>query len=252
MKFKNILRIAVFVVATAGFAQTPTIDVGDLQCLPNEENAPLTAIVSPELAGSTVRLYFRRLNPVEPFYYNVLFASGAGSHWTVFPKPENRDQEELDDEWWETLKDREWMEGHDRDWLEQWMEDQQHEAAEYFIAVHDASGERVARSDHILVEVWDPDDCDVQLSTHESGWSQNLTIGETVEDHQGKEVFHWLCDGIVTRINYLDIIRADEYCRGCVIALIPPWVRPVAGVVAGGLVLLSLQDDEGEVSPSRP
>ena len=118
VSYRKITGIVVFMVASAGFAQTPTVEIGDLQCLPNEENAALTARVSGEPTGSSVRLYFRRLTPVGSFYYNELFPSGNGNYWTVFPKPENRDQPELTDEWWEVLKDRDWMEGHDRDWLE--------------------------------------------------------------------------------------------------------------------------------------
>ncbi len=207
-------------MATA-WAQPPAISVGGLACLPLEENTTLAAKVTPEIGGSSVRLYFRRLNPVGTFYFDEMIASGDGDYWTVYPKPEDREQQQLTDEWWEILKDRDWMEGKDRDWLEDWLEDQENEAAEYFVAVHDAKDARLSRSDMRLVEVRDEDDCPTDMDEWQSGWAENLTVGETTEIQQGKPVFHWLCDGIVTRINFESVLRPDEFCRACVVALLP-------------------------------
>lgn len=217
-------------------ATAQTVDVEQLECLPLEENAVITASVGGTEAGSTVQLYFRRLNPVGGFYHVEALASPGGTHWTTFPKPEDRNQHELTDDWWEVLEDRDWMEGHDRDWLENWLEDQEYEAAEYYAAVVGADGTITARSETRLVPVWEEDDCDADpLDEMEQGWAHNLTIGETTPEQQGEPVFHWLCDGIVTRINHLGIYRADEYCRACVIGYIP-MAAFAAGVISGAII----------------
>ncbi len=254
MRSRLFLTLLTLLAPAAVLAQGPTIEVGDLECLPNEENAVIEASVSPDLGGTTVRLYFRRLNPEGTFYYDHFFARGNGRYWTVFPKPEDRKQIELDDEWWEELQDRDWMAEHDREWLEELLEDREHELAEYYVAVHDGNGERIARSEIRLVEVRDTDDCEDDLDQLERGWSQNLTVGETIQDQYGEQVFHWLCDGIVTRIDWNDVIRADEFCRACVVALLPDWLLPAGGALAGAAVMTQLVEgmDDPPATPSRP
>ena len=65
--------------------------------------------------------------------------------------------------------------------------------------------------------------CVVGLTRHEFGRTQTLTVGETLETQEGNEVFHWLCDGIVSRINFEQVLRPDELCRACVVAgFFPP------------------------------
>ncbi len=254
MKWRFLLALLATLVPATAFAEGPKIEVSEPDCLPNERNAVIRASVSPETGGSTVRLYFRRLNPEGAFYYDYFFAQGEGRYWTVFPKPEDREQLELDDEWWDVLQHRDWMEGHDREWLEELLEDQEHEFAEYYVAVHDGTGERLARSPTRLVQVRDSDDCEVELDEFEQGWSRNLTIGETHEEQYGERVYHWLCDGIVTRIDHDDVIRADEFCRACVVALLPDWVLPTAGAIAGAAVMTQIveQEDLPPATPSRP
>jgi hypothetical protein len=214
-------------------------------CLPLEYNGVLTAKVSPDVAASSVRLYFRRLNPVGAFYYDEMFASGGGNYWTVFPKPEDRKQHLLTDDWYEVLKDRNWMEGHDREWLEDWLEAQEQEAAEYYVAVYDASGNLLGRSPASLVEVWPADRCHEPLTPAQTGWAENLTVGETTEVQARRCLFHWLCDGVVTRISWERILRPDECCRACVVAGFLP--QAAAGVVAGGVI-----QTRREGSPEQP
>jgi hypothetical protein len=253
---RYILLGCLFVALTVP-AVGQSVEVGELECLPLEENAALTAQVGAEGPGSSVELFFRRLNPVGGFYGVGMHASGGGSYWSVFPKPEQREQPELTDDWWELLKDRDWMQGRDRDWLENWLEEQRHEAAEYYVAVYDATGQVTARSDTRLVEVrGDPDkkkkgesgggeQCALPpLDVKQAGWAKNLTIGETTADQAGEPVFHWLCDGIVTRISDQGVYRADEYCRACVVgaAFIP--VGLAAGVISGAII--------EEASPRQP
>ncbi len=255
MKPSTLLMLSLLVGPLAASAQTPRIDVEELACLPNEGNAVVATTVSPEARGGSVRLYFRRLNPEGDFYYNEFHAAGSGEYWTVFPKPEDREQTELDDEWWEELRERDWMQDNDREWLEDLLDEQEHEFAEYYIAVHDSAGERVTRSKMRLVEVRDADNCDdEELDEFEQGWSENLTVGETREEQYGERVYHWLCDGIVTRIDNRDVIRADEFCRACVVALLPRWLAPAAGIAAGTTIVSEIVDSEDDppASPTRP
>ncbi len=220
---------AVFLGAAASAQE---IGTAPLECLPNESTIGYSAHVAPEIDGSEqVRLYFRRLNRSGAYYWVKMNPKGDGDYWGVFPKPEERNQQELTDEWWEILQDRDWMKSHDREWLEDWLEDQEHEAAEFYVAVADVGGTDIARTETRLVEVLDHDDCRFGLDAFEVGQSENLTVGETTELQRGKEVFHWLCDGIVSRVNPIGVLRPDESCRACVLA---GWL-PV-GTVAGALV----------------
>jgi hypothetical protein len=210
------------------------ITVDSIDCLPNEANLAMTAQVAPEIDGSEqMRVYFRRLNPNGALYWVKMTSKGGGDYWTVFPKPEDREQQELTDEWFEILEDRDWMEGRDRQWLEDWLEEQDHEAAEFYLAVTDATGAQISRTETQLARVLDRDDCYVGLDPFEFGQSRNLTIGETTELQQGNEVFHWLCDGIVSRVNTDGVLRGDETCRACVIAGWIPIATGAGAIVAG-------------------
>lgn len=244
----TLLVVLVVAPANAQDSQEAAISLRDLLCLPKEHNAPLQLSVSEEAGGSSVWLYFRRLNPVGAFYFVQAWAAGEGEYWTVFPKPEDRDQQSLTDDWWEVLEDRDWMEGHDRDWLEDWLENQENEATEYYVAVKDAAGRITARSASRLVPVREHDECPPDLTSQERGWAQNLTVGEATSIQAGKQVYHWLCNGIVTRMGVDQILRGDEFCRACVVALFPPIV-PAAGILAGGIVD---HDPPTPQSPARP
>jgi hypothetical protein len=235
--------------------RSTSISVDELPCLAVAKNAVLRATVEAPPAAGTVRLYFRRLNPEGTFYWVDMLGDPDGSHWSVFPKPADREQLALTDSWWEELKDRDWMEDHDRDWLEDWLADQENEAAEYWVGVYDAAGKPVQVSETRLVRVFheeedeEGEECPIVLTPREKGWAENLTVGETVEPQIGKEVYHWLCDGIVTRIDWQGIHRADTICRRCIVAwwdkpetLVPAAVLLGGGVTAGG----------GEISPTRP
>jgi hypothetical protein len=224
MKNLILIILAVLVVAP-GEAQEPqesAIALRDLSCLPKEHNAPLQFSVSEDAGGSSVWLYFRRLNPVGAFYFVQAWAAGDGDYWTVFPKPEDREQLGLSEDWWEVLEDRDWMEGHDREWLEDWLSNQENEATEYYVAVKDTSGRITARTEMQLVSVQEQDECIPDLTPPERGWAQNLTVGEAASIQAAKQVFHWLCDGIVTRLSVDGVLRGDDYCRACVIANIDP------------------------------
>jgi hypothetical protein len=90
-------------------------------------------------------------------------------------------------------------------------------------------------------------DCKTQLGPKERGVAENLTVGETAPDQQGKEVFAFLCDGVVTRVNSQGIRRSDDICRACVVAW---WPRKSVLLPAAAVVGVIVSDDP--VSPSRP
>ena len=216
-RWKPILLVAAL---AGGGAHAQSIAVEKLGCLPAESNRAVRASVESPVAGGSVRLYFRRLNPLGAFYYTRMRPTASGEYRTVFPKPEVRRQHLLTDEWWEVLRTRDWMvpEERDRQWLAGWLEERELEAAEYYAAIYDADGGLVARSDTRLVEVVEPADCGVELDAWEVGWAHNLTVGETTELQNGKPLFHWLCDGVVTRLSAAGIHEPDVYCRACVVA----------------------------------
>lgn len=228
---------------------------------------------------------------VEDFYYVVARPEGNGRYWAVVPKAEDQILEEYrlieelhdeadDDEvawaeWWkfkEASEDRDPNEDLDeelieeraqrgklekRDWmnqmsdqdLEEWLQAQENEPAEYFAEVVDPEGNVLASSEMLVSEV--RHECEVVLTQQQLGEAANLTVGETAAWESGKRVFHWLCDGIATRIDPTRTLVADELCRICFIAwwkkeelLIPALVPPV--------VVTLVEDDPTPVSPSGP
>jgi hypothetical protein len=241
----------------AAQAQTPTITVDPLECLPISGFTPVYARIGSEPAAAQVRLYFRRTHEeVEDFYYVVMEPTGDGRYFAVLPKPtdeefEDRElqnpqteeqQSNLEAAWWlekEESADRDPNDDLDRktieeraalgrqqrrDWmtqtniveLDRWLKQAENEPAEIFVAVVSASGQVLAKSS--VQGIFVRDDCRAQLTPKEEGFANNLVIGETAPWQGSEPVFHWLCDGIVTRIDHLDIKREDEFCRACVVA----------------------------------
>lgn len=216
----------------AARTEASEIVLPELRCLPNEGNAVVRATVDGAVPGGEVRLYFRRLNPAGQFFWVRMEYDGSG-YWAALPKPEERDQPELTDGWWQVLANRDWMAGRDREWLAGFLRDQDHEAAEIYVAILDGYRNILRRSPTVLVPVVDEDDCEPQPSSEnesdltpaEQGFANNLTIGETTKEQRGRAVFHWLCDGIVTRVGVNPGPRPDEYCRPCVAAKRSIWAR---------------------------
>ena len=287
----------VSLVALSSPAQAQgSVTVEQLECLPLEENGVATANVAGESPGSRVRLYFRRMHHVvEDFYYVEMLPTGGGNYEGVFPESEDREPKrfELRDgedteyewaDWWREkeasdhrnpngdldddlirerasvgkLESRAWMEGLTDEDFQEWLEDQKQEPAEYYVALYDSYGNLQAKSDMRAVPIWPKDDCEVRLTERQESVSMNMTVGETAEWQIGEDVFHWLCDGIVTRVDFEDLYRADERCRACVIAwwLKPQYIVP-AVITAGATGFVILDDDDdgdpgAEISPSRP
>ncbi|HEX5757961.1 MAG TPA: hypothetical protein VF121_02100 [Thermoanaerobaculia bacterium] len=208
---RTLLAVAALLAAAAAHAQ-PTVEVEELRCLPAGRNGLVRATAANEPAGGSARLQFRWRDHGE-IYWLDLEPGGGGRWWGVLPKPEKRNQE-----------------------------------VEYSAALVDAGGAVVARSATRYVKV--NGNCPVELSPRETGVAENLTVGESAPQQQGKTVMGFLCDGIVTRVNHAGIRRADETCRSCVIAW---WARPSVLFPAGvGGILIIDEDPEPEPSPSRP
>ncbi len=80
-------------------AQDLSVAADQVACLPTGGNAVVWSTVKNNVADTTVRLYFRRLNDVvEDLYYVQMHPAGSGRYWGVMPKAEKRklDRHELE------------------------------------------------------------------------------------------------------------------------------------------------------------
>lgn len=193
---------------------------------------------------------------VEDLYFVDMYPEGEGAYWAVMPRAEKhkldrheierrRDDSSLDHPeavWWrekEASDDRNPNRDLDpdeirerasvgkteqRDWMntlsdaefERWLETLEYEPVEYFGAVFGPTGNLIARSPMMVGEVRSQSDCKVELTPAQQGESLNLVVGETASWQRGTPVFHWLCDGVVARVNPEGVKRPDETCRTCV------------------------------------
>jgi hypothetical protein len=202
---------------TAAVKVAESLTMEKLECLPAGENSVAVVTAENQPAGTWVRVFFRRLNPEGSAYFVEGVPSDADTSWASLPKPKEEAQEELTDEWWQVLKTRDWMQyrGRNRQWLEDWLGEQDFEAAEAFAALVDADGQMLERSEVQLVPVRNSTECAVTLDDKQIGEAGSLTVGETDAIQAERELFHWKCDGVVTRISSEGILNADEACRGC-------------------------------------
>jgi len=258
----------------------PRVDTDSVECLPIEDNGLAWATVENNRPDTQVRLNFRRLNDtVEDLYWVEMHPEGGGRYWGIFPKAADRvlDRHDLVEEranardeyrwaeWWrdkqgsdnrnpngdlddELIRERaslgkqlprQWLAEMDDQTFQDWLEQLENEPAEFFTSVHDATGREIARSKTRVVEV--KENCRPDLTPQQRGEAENLTVGETAHWQRGEEVFHWLCDGVVSRIGPNDVKRGDEVCRACVIAWyqVPGIILPTAtGLAAGGSLLV--------------
>lgn len=217
MRIKGLIGLALAFAALAISAQdrepsASIMRIEPAECLPNRGFAPVTVQLDSDQSVSAVRLYFRRLNPVGSFYYLEMTRVGNAVYSAVFPAPADRVQLELDDTWWSGMISRDWLEGRSRGWLEDWLSNQDHEAAEYFITVADVYGDRVAQSVTQLVEVRDPEDCQIDLTPREQEWTKTIVIGETMKAQEDLPPFHWTCTGVSERISIDGRVRPDRSC----------------------------------------
>lgn len=214
MNARGLFALALFLGASGAWAQT--VSVEKIPCIPPEKNAVIRGTIASRTAEQSARLYFRWKNSAngnKAFYWVDMEAEPGGRYWAIPPKPEKRNEE-----------------------------------VEYYGALVDPAGKVVARSETRFSPV--DKDCQVKLTPKEQGVAENLTIGETSPDQQGREVLAFLCDGIVTRINHAGIRRSDDVCRACVVAWKKGVLIPAA--LGAGLVGVVVTDEDPEPSPSRP
>jgi len=212
MRARNLLAAGLLLL-TGAAAGAQTLTVEKTSCVPAEENGLVRASISSPAPGLSPRLYFR-WREHEDFYWVALEAEPGGRFWATPPKPEKRNDH-----------------------------------IEVYSALVDPTGKAVARSESQVIPV--TKDCKVQLGPKERGVAENLTVGETSAQQQGKKVLAFLCDGVVTRVNYQGVRRADDVCRACVIAW---WQRKAVLIpaVAGVSGVIVTDHREPEPSPSRP
>jgi hypothetical protein len=212
------LRGGMFLAAAslaAAAAAQPSVNAEEARCFRSTENQVVQVTALNEPAGGSGRLYFR-WREKDDWYWVPLEHDGTGRYWVVPPKPEKRN-------------------------TEVW----------YYATLNDGAYKEVARSITRKVKV--TSDCKVDLTPQEVGGSQNLTIGETVKDQEKKTVTGFLCDGIVTRINYQNIKRADETCRACVVAFWAFKDALIPLLTAGGVGgVTTIVVDRPPASPSGP
>lgn len=270
------------------------VDAEPVECMPVGDNGISWAKVENNQPDTQTRLYFRRLNEsVEDLYWVRMQPAGNGRYWGIFPKAEdaalkrhdvveqrqNLQRENSWAEWWRAkdasddrnpnkdldqdvirerasqgkLERRDWMAEMDDDKFQSWLEQLENEPTEYFVAVHDFKGQRLAKSPTMAAEV--RKNCRVDLTPEQRGEAENLIVGETAYWQRDQTVFHWLCEGIVSRVDPNNVMRGDGVCRACVVAW---WNKPAllipATVATGGLagVVLIDRDPPPPASPVIP
>ncbi len=228
----------------------PRADVKPLECVPKDDNALVEIRIDPLPEGLRpedvdARVYFRRgadqamqalergQTPAQGFgnfFYVPMYPwgdefdpeitipeKGSWSHWGVLPVPQ---EENL--------------------------------TAETYVAIYDLQGTLLFKSPTSWAPVTDQD-CDVELNDDQGDFADNLIIGETVADQEGKRVIWWECEGLDTRIN-TELERRDD--RSCfpVIWWANPAVWVPAAAVGGIGVVEVIEDDPAPppVSPSAP
>lgn len=213
MKRSCTLLVMMVLCAVPVLGQTPSISVQKLECVPVEANAVINANLSNEVGGTETRIYFR-WDQHGAMYFVDMVADGGGKYWGLPAKPEDRNEQ-----------------------------------IEFYVAVVDPKGKTLAKSETQLAPV--REDCRVELTPKQVGVSNNLTVGETVAAQQGRKVLGFLCDGVVTRMNYEGILRPDEICRGCVVPFFAKETY-IAPAILGAVSTIVLERPPGESSPSRP
>lgn len=273
-------------LATSGGAVE--ITVNEVACVPTEDNAPVTAQVTDLPEEGNVFLFFRRMHDItEDFYYVQMVQAEDGSWWATFPKPEDQNLEprSLDGAenpdtawaaWWnvkETSADRnpnddldqqaidtrsglgrqvprQWMLDMEGAALQSWLAGLRNEPVEFYVAVADAEGDRLAQSELMVANVYE--ECVVSLTREQEEFADDLTIGATAVWQDDETVFHWLCPGIDERIDSDQDRHRDVYCGA--VAALPRTVLIPAGVVAGTVLggVIVDDDDPAPASPSGP
>jgi hypothetical protein len=190
------------------------------------------------------------------YFVTMLPSKEANRYWAILPKPEKRkpDRHEISKQrdqvsetnewaiWWREkeastdrdpnndldddkirerasrgkLESRHWMNQLSPDEFQKWLEGLQYEPVEYYAAVAGTSTQIIAQTPMMVGEVRSASSCKVELTPEQLGEAANLVVGETAPWQVGEPVFHWMCEGVVTRLGENNVKRADESCRSCV------------------------------------
>ena len=190
------------------------------------------------------------------YFVNMIPSAQANRYWAILPKPEKRkpDRHEISkkrDEiaeanewavWWREkeasshrdpnddldddkirerasrgkLESRHWMNNLSTEEFQKWLEGLQYEPVEYYGAVAGTSTQIIAQTPMMVGEVRSTSSCKVELTPEQLGEAANLLVGETAPWQVGEPVFHWMCEGVVTRLGENNVKRADESCCSCV------------------------------------
>ena len=229
--FSIMLTVSPFV-----WAQIPSLEVEPLVCLPKDGNRNLEVRTEPtELPeGWGMRTYFRRQDHGN-FYYVP-----------TYPYDEDLRPDLLDADTGKVLIEKYWT---------QWgvfpKPLDENVSAEYYVSIHNEEGQAVAQSETNIVEV--TDDCEVDMVENQRDFAEELVIGETVVDQQGKKVIWWQCDGMDTRIGVAGDLREDRSCFPAIIWWKNPKLMIPLAVVGIGITTVIIDDgDETPASPSTP
>lgn len=210
----TVFGVVALVLVSASLAiAEPSINATFPSCVPSKGNAVVKAVLEPATGWALVRVYFRAVNH-QGEYYMEMRALGDGSYFAVLPKPESRVA-----------------------------------TVEMYVLARDAEGKPV-KTEPTLVNV--TGGCKVTLTPEEQSYAQNLVVGNTLADQEGKTVLGFLCDGIVSRIDLRGALRPDEECRKVLIAAGGNILIPALAVGAAGAGAVIIEKDDKEVnSPSR-
>lgn len=204
--------VAMMLVSAFPAHAGPSIDATFPDCIAGKSNSVVKVTLTPETGWALVRVYFRATNEVGE-YYMEMRAAGNGTYYAVLPKPLSGTS-----------------------------------AVEMYVLARDAEGTPL-KTEATVVNV--TSSCKVELTPEEQTYAQNLVIGNTLVDQEGKTVVGFMCDGIVSRIDLRGALRPDEECRKVLMAggsmLIPALALGAAGA---GAVIIE-KDDREPNSPSR-
>lgn len=244
---RSSLALTLFFTASGAFAAAyPRPDVRPLACIPADGNARVDVRLDPLPEGLEpqevdLRLYFRRAaddalrtsaearRPGHGNFFYVPFypwedvfdpavampERGSWSHWAVLPIPQE-----------ETL------------------------VTESYVAVYDAGGKMLYQSPVAWTATLS--DCEVELEDAQRDFADNLVIGETAADQEGRRVIWWECEGLDTRINTAGERRDDRSCFAVILWWANPALYIPAAAVTGVGIVEVLDDSPPDVSPSAP
>jgi hypothetical protein len=211
----SVALVALVAPSALSAQQRPSVEVDDVECFPRDDNGRVTATVRNTPPGGTVRLYFRWNEArLEAFYYVDMVTNDGSKYWVLPPQPEDRNNR-----------------------------------IEYYVSILDAAGDEVLREPaetDVVLSAPVTRDCELDppLTDREDGFRTALTVGETVEEQEDDEVMGFKCPGVIRRINYLGVPRADARCNPCAVA----WWIPLASAAPAA----ALGSTIDPVSPTRP